>query len=187
MTKTVYILSDIFSKKLDFTATLFCFLFVSEFNRLASYYLNGNTFFHSIQNYSVFCSYSEVHRKTRMPSNWENCQSGRYCFSATVHSNLQQFCPLICRKKQKSVSNRIFIDQVNLPWLGDNESTLRFSSHVVTCLLYTIEDLRCSLLLITQRQAGKLWIPIFSLYLGLTGNQTRVFIVSVADALFTRQ
>ena len=74
-----------------------------------------------------------------------------------------------------------------LPWLGDSEETFWSSSQAATCppvyhtrwRLYTVS-------LIAERQAGKLWIPTFTVFgltrLGIEPKST----VSVADALSTR-
>ena len=74
-----------------------------------------------------------------------------------------------------------------LPWPGDSEGTFRSSSQAPTCppvyhkrrRLYTVP-------FNAERQAGKLWIPIFIVFgmtrLGIEPEST----ASVADALSTR-
>ena len=74
-----------------------------------------------------------------------------------------------------------------LPWPGDSERTFRSSSQAATCppVYHTRRRLH-TVPLIAERQAGKLWIPIFIVF-GLTrpGIEPEST-VSVADALSTR-
>ena len=74
-----------------------------------------------------------------------------------------------------------------LPWPGNSERTFRSSSQAATCppVYHTRRRLH-TVPLIAERQAGKLWIPIFIVF-GLTrpGIEPEST-VSVADALSTR-
>ena len=74
-----------------------------------------------------------------------------------------------------------------LPWPEDSEGAFRPASQAAACppVYHTWRRLR-TIHLIAERQAGKLWIPIFIVF-GLTrlGIEPK-FTVSVADALSTR-
>ena len=74
-----------------------------------------------------------------------------------------------------------------LPSPGDSEMTFRSSSQAATCQsVYHTRWRLHTVPLIAERQAGKLWIPIFILF-GLTRpGMEPVSTVSVADALSTR-
>ena len=75
----------------------------------------------------------------------------------------------------------------NLPWPGDSEGTFRSSSQAATCpSVYHTRRRLHTVPLIAERQAGKLWIPVFIVF-GMTrpGIEPEST-VSVADALSTR-
>ena len=74
-----------------------------------------------------------------------------------------------------------------MPWPGDSEGTFRSSSQAATCPpVYHTRWRLHTVPLTAERQAGKLWIPIFIVFgstrLGIEPKST----VSVADALSTR-
>ena len=74
-----------------------------------------------------------------------------------------------------------------LPWQGDSEGTFRSSSQAATCppVYHTRRRLH-TIPLIAERQAGKLWIPIFIVF-GLTRPRIEPeSTASVADALSTQ-
>ena len=80
-----------------------------------------------------------------------------------------------------------YISFTKLPWPGDSKRTFRSSSQAATCSpVYHKRRRLHTVPLIAERQAGKLWIPIFIVF-GMTrlGNETEST-VSVADALSTR-
>ena len=83
--------------------------------------------------------------------------------------------------------NRNYILFTKLPWPGDSKGTFRSSSQAATCppVYHTRRRLH-TVPFNAERQAGKLWIPIFIVF-GLTrpGIEPES-IVSVADALFSR-
>ena len=73
-----------------------------------------------------------------------------------------------------------------LPWPGGSEGTFQSSSQAATCPpVYHTRWRLHTVALIAERQAGKLWIPIFIVF-GLTrlGIESKSA-VSVADALST--
>ena len=74
-----------------------------------------------------------------------------------------------------------------LPWPRDSEGTFRSSSQAATCPpVYHTQWRLHTVPLIAERQAGKLWIPIFIVF-GLTGPGIEPKSTdSVADALSTR-
>ena len=74
-----------------------------------------------------------------------------------------------------------------LPWPGDSEGTFRSSSQAATCpSVYHTRWRLHSVPLIAERQARKLWIPIFIVF-GLTRPGIElVSTASVADVLSTR-
>ena len=74
-----------------------------------------------------------------------------------------------------------------LPWPGDSEGTFRSSSQAATCpSVYHTRWRLHTVPLIAERQAGKLWIPIFIVFgLNRPGIEP-VSTASVADALSTR-
>ena len=74
-----------------------------------------------------------------------------------------------------------------LPWSGDSERTFRSSSQVATCPpVYHTRWRFHTVPFNAQRQSGKLWIPIYTVF-GLTRRVIEpVSNVSVADALSTR-
>ena len=90
-------------------------------------------------------------------------------------------------KEKKSNCNCNYILFTKLPWPGDSEGTFRSSSQAATCppVYHTRRRLH-TVPLIAERQAGKLWIPIFIVFgltrLGIEPEST----ASVADTLSTR-
>ena len=85
------------------------------------------------------------------------------------------------------VYNCNYILFTKLPWPGDSEGIFRSSSQAATCPSVYHTRWRLHIVpLIAERQAGKLWIPIFIVF-GLTQPGIKpVSTVSVADALSTR-
>ena len=83
--------------------------------------------------------------------------------------------------------NRNYILFTKLPWPGDSEGTFRSSSQAATCPPVDHTQRRLHTVpLIAERQAGKLWIPIFIVF-GMTRPRIEPeSTVSVADALSTR-
>ena len=96
-----------------------------------------------------------------------------------------QYCRLSCRYVINCNCNYIFFTK--LPWPGDSEGTFRSSSQAATCppVYHTRRKLH-TVPLIAEREAGKLWIPIFIVF-GLTrpGIEPEST-ASVADALSNR-
>ena len=80
-----------------------------------------------------------------------------------------------------------FYSPTKLAWPGDSEGTFRSSSQAATCpSVYHTRWRLHTVPLIAERQAGKLWIPIFIVF-GLTRPEIKpVSTASVADALSTR-
>ena len=84
------------------------------------------------------------------------------------------------------VKNVITCLFTNLPWPEDSEATFRFSRQTATCLpVYHTRWRLHTVPFNAERQAGKLYIPIFNVF-GLTrpGIEAECT-VSVADALST--
>ena len=93
--------------------------------------------------------------------------------------HLWSSCSLIC--------NCNYILFTKLPWPGDSEGTFWSSSQAATCSsVYHTRWKLHTVPLIAERQAGKLWIPMFIVF-GLTRPGIEpVSTASVADALSTR-
>ena len=121
------------------------------------------------------------------------CTSITACFhDKTIISkeNIRLDCYLVlkyCRRQCNCNCNCNYILFTKLPWPGDSEGTFRSSSQAATCpsvyhtrwRLHTVPSS-------AERQAGKLWIPIFIVF-GLTRPRIElVSTASVADALSTR-
>ena len=90
-------------------------------------------------------------------------------------------------KKINKNCNCNYILFTKLPWPGDSEVTFRSSSQAAACPpVYHTRWRLHTVPLIAERQAGKLWIPIFIVF-GLTrpGIEPESA-ASVADALSTR-
>ena len=83
--------------------------------------------------------------------------------------------------------NRNYILFTKLPWPGDSEGTVRSSSQAATGPpVYHTQRRLHTVPLIAERQAGKLWIPIFIVF-GMTRSGIEPeSTASVADALSTR-
>ena len=101
------------------------------------------------------------------------------------HSCSTAFKYVICNCNCNCNCNYILFTK--LPWPGDSEGTFRSSSQAATCppVYHTRRRLH-TVPLIAERQAGKLWIPLFIVF-GLTrpGIEPEST-ASVADALSTR-
>ena len=95
------------------------------------------------------------------------------------------FLMILCVKQCNCNCNYIIFTK--LPWPGDSEGTFRSSSQAATCppVYHTRRRLH-TVPFNAERQAGKLWIPIFIVF-GLTrpGIEPEST-ASVADALSTR-
>ena len=88
---------------------------------------------------------------------------------------------------KKVFCNCNYILFTKLPWPGDSEGTFWYSSQAATCPPVYHTRLRLHTVLFNaERQAGKLWIPIFIVFgltqLGIEPEST----ASVADALSIR-
>ena len=111
--------------------------------------------------------------------------------SDKVLTNKLRFLKVSARKDPLSSDhcncNCNYILFTKLPWPGDSEGTFRSSSQAATCpSVYHTRWRLHTVPLIAERQAGKLWIPIFIVF-GLTRPGIEpVSTASVADALSTR-
>ena len=105
------------------------------------------------------------------------------------HNRVKYFWPYYTPFLNENVRdcNCNYILFTKLPWPGDSEGTFRSSSQAASCppVYHTRRKLH-TVPLIAERQAGKLWIPVFIVF-GLTrpGIEPE-FTASVADALSTR-
>ena len=121
-----------------------------------------------------------------------SCRNNRFIvdhkFSFCVFLLLVLTPPLPMNAKVKRSSrNCNYISFTKLSWPGDSEGTFRSSSQVATCppvyhTRWRLHTVPCN----AERQAGKLWKPIFIVFGLIRPGIRPESTVSVADAPFTR-
>ena len=105
-------------------------------------------------------------------------------------ANIREFLPKYtnkCNEFEATYCNCNYILFIKLPWPWNSEETFRSSTQAATNLpVYHTRWRLHTVPLIAERQAGKLWIPIFIVFdltrPGIKPEST----VSIADALSTR-